>query len=289
MNASALALPVAVLAAVLPVAFDGGLGPEPEPGYRILVSNDDGIDSPALAALVAALSEQAEVVVCAPDGNRSGSSQSVAAMGAPMRVREAEVEGAVRAVAVGGTPADAVCFGLLELGRGKPFDLVVSGINQGANVGDLAHYSGTVGAAMEAAFRGVPAVAVSQGGRDRDWSFAASFTARFVAELRRHEPRPGTVYNLNVPSARAGEEPKPAVRAAGGSFLQTTGWEVVESGDGGREARARIAFRRQAPPGTDTEAFLAGRVTIAPLRFDWTDREALADLAGWDLGRAPGR
>ena len=253
------------------------------PLARILVTNDDGIGTKALAQLVVALAEEAEVVVCAPDSNRSGSSQSVAAWTTPMTVREGAVEGASLAVAVGGNPADAVSYGILELGKEKPFDLVISGINTGANVGDVSHYSGTVGAAMEAAYRGVPAIAVSQGGRSRDYALSADFTARFVDQLREHGTQAGLVYSINVPASAAENIQGVAVRPMGGSYLVTQGWSERETEDGETGAVARLAWVQEAPEGSDTAAFNAGYITVTPLKFDWTDREALADLDGWKL------
>ncbi len=137
---------------------------------RILVTNDDGIGSPGLRQLVLALSKDADVVICAPDSNRSGSSQAVPSLARPMTVKEMDVPGAKQAFAVSGRPADSVCYAVVALSKDKPFDLVVSGINSSANVGDLSHSSGTVGAAMEGVYRGIPSIAVSQGGRTRDTS-----------------------------------------------------------------------------------------------------------------------
>ncbi len=126
---------------------------------RILVTNDDGYESPGLRSLVAELATFADVVVSAPAGNRSGSSQSMGSLGGALEVERVEIPGAAVAYAINGTPAMAATFGLLELGREKPFDLLVSGINQGANVGKVSHLSGTVGAAMQGVYLGVPSIA----------------------------------------------------------------------------------------------------------------------------------
>ncbi|MDF1800824.1 MAG: 5'/3'-nucleotidase SurE [Planctomycetota bacterium] len=281
--------PVTAVALALLLVVLGRQEPEPtrQPPAslvrRVLVTNDDGIDSPALAQLVAALAARGhEVVVCAPNGDRSGSSQSVASWREGMTVREASVEGARLAFAVGGSPADAVCYGVLHLGTERPFDLVVSGINDGANVGELSHYSGTVGAAMEAAYRGLPAIAVSQGSRSRDFGFTADFTARFADELLRRGSRPGLVHSINVPGPKA-KDADVVPRAMGGSYLVVTGWSEAEASDEEGRARPKLGYRAAAPEGSDTAAFLGGKVTITPLQFDWTDRAALADLATWDL------
>jgi len=251
--------------------------------WRILVTNDDGIQSKALAELVSALAGHADVVVCAPDSNRSGSSQSVQAFGRPMTVKETAMPGASTAYAVGGSPADAVCYGVVALGADRPFDLVVSGINQGANVGEVSHYSGTVGAAMEGAYRGIPSIAVSQGGRWQDFSFSAHFTARFVEELRRRGARRGVVYSINVPTARAEDLAGVAVRPMGGSYIAVEGFTPPEGDGDVLSVRSNLRFHRDAPEGSDTAAFLESYVTVTPLRFDWTDRDALSDLLSWEL------
>jgi len=261
---------------------DGQSAAEPAP-WRILVTNDDGYATQALGDLVAALAEHYEVVVCAPDGNRSGSSQSILAFSSVLSVRDVEIEGASRAVAIGGTPADAVSYGLLELGKDKPFDLVVSGINEGPNVGDLAHMSGTVGAAMEAIYLGVPAIAVSRGGRSQSYAAAAQFTARFVAKLQERGSRPGIVYSINVPSGEPKDMLGVAPRPMGGSFIVNRGWVERETVEGEPGAAATVEFNRDAPEGSDTKAFFEGYITITPMHFDWTDKAALADLGTWDL------
>ena len=283
LRASALACSLLALVCLMPES--AGQDPEPEVGpLRILVTNDDGIQTLALAQLVAALAELGEVVVCAPDGNRSGTSQSVVAWSAPMSVSAAEVEGASLAVAVGGNPADAACYGLLELGKDAPFDLVVSGINEGANVGEVSHYSGTVGAAMEAAYRGVPAIAVSYGGRARDYSECAAFTARFASQLLAREPRPGLVYSINFPPGSAEDLKGVAACAMEGSYLVIRGWAERDTAQGEAGAVGRLQFLRSAgEAGGDTRAYLDGYVTVTPLQWDWTDRAALADLESWEL------
>ena len=140
--------------------------------YRILISNDDGINSPLIHALRDGLAtlDDVEIVVSAPDANKSGSSQSTD--GGARTVERVFANGEFFGYAVDGRPADAVRFGLLHLGKDEPFDLVVSGINQGANVGDVSHLSGTVGAAMEAIYQGIPAIAVSQDTANVDTSLS---------------------------------------------------------------------------------------------------------------------
>jgi 5'/3'-nucleotidase len=250
---------------------------------RILVTNDDGIDSPGIAALVTALAPLGKVWVSAPDANRSGSSASADGFGRPLPLAEHPIEGAVRACAVGGKPVDAAQFGILALGGGKPFDLVVSGINDGANVGDLAHYSGTVGAAVAAVHCGVPAIAVSQDRAIEGFERTARFTARFARVLMEHGPAPGVIYAINVPKPPAEGAQQVVAARMGGDFAAVEGYVETLGADGRGTCRARIRLEPRAAEGTDTAAYVAGRITVTPLRFDWTDEDVLTDLAGWDL------
>lgn len=252
------------------------------PRWRILVTNDDGIGTDALAALVHALSKTNDVVVCAPDGNRSGSSHSIS-LSRAMTIKEAAVAEATRAIAVGGSPADAVSYGLQELAEPAPFDLVISGINQGANVGDLSHMSGTVGSAMQAVYRGVPAIAVSQGRGRGGFEFAAEFTARFVSTLKERGARPGVVYSINVPPGGAEALKGVAIRPMGGSYLTTDGWASRRTEEGEDGVAPRLRLQGGGPEGSDTKAFLDGHITITPLQFDWTDRSAIEELSDWSL------
>lgn len=249
--------------------------------YRILITNDDGIDSPGIRALVETLGAQAEVMVVAPAENRSASSHSTETLRTPFRVSAFHRDGEAAGYAVDGTPADAARFGLLELGKDDPFDLVVSGINEGENVGHLAHVSGTVGAAKEALLHGVPAIAVSQSRRrGDDYLTAARFTARIVEQVRARGLPPGVLLSINVPAGQlAGAV---AVRMAGSEF-RYDGYRREGSDGDATVYRLRLGFQRPVEGG-DTRAFLAGHVTVTPLRIDWTDYDTLAELAGWDLG-----
>lgn len=140
-------------------------------GYHILVTNDDGIESPGIQRLADALGSVGEVTVVAPCGQRSGASMSVR-LDLPIRLRPYEVDGEPRGRCVDTTPAGSVILATQALAPDGGFDLVVSGINAGANTGDLARMSGTVGAAMAGAYYDIPAVAASLGGRSMDFAYA---------------------------------------------------------------------------------------------------------------------
>ncbi|MGB3975794.1 MAG: 5'/3'-nucleotidase SurE [bacterium] len=164
---------------------------------NILLTNDDGIRAPGLIALAEALSVENEVVIIAPDTEKSGSSHGLT-INQPLFVTETEV-GERTGFAVSGFPADCVKLGLSHLVKNRP-DLVISGINKGANTGINVFYSGTIAAAIEATFVGIPAIAVSiDSFVSPDYSFSAQFTANMVRILKTHGIPEKIVLNVNIP------------------------------------------------------------------------------------------
>ena len=277
--------------------------PEPSSPYHILVTNDDGIESAGIQTLAAELGSVGQVTIVAPCGERSGSSMSME-LDQEIRLRTfpeaAESSGGPMGNCVTTTPAGAVFFATRVLAPVAGFDIVVSGINRGANVGDVSHMSGTVGAAMAAAYLGVPAVAVSQGDLSAGFEYGAEMAARFVRELRLRGAEPGVVYSINLPTGTAEDTRGIAVRAMGGSFINIGHEEITEAegesgtdagGEGQRVFRLRFDASDPYPAGSDSEAYEAGFITITPLRFDWTDHASIESLETWDLralARDPG-
>lgn len=257
--------------------------PQQEPAaapkaWRILVTNDDGIDGAGLKALVAALDPLGEVVVSAPAANRSGSSRSTEMFSRELKIAQVTLPGADAAWSVDGTPADACAFGLLHLAGGRPFDLVVSGINAGANVGAFAYYSGTVGAALEGPAHGVPGMAVSldRGGSD---AVAARYAADFARAWLTRGATTEIVYSINVPRLADGAAASARAGRIGPAPYQTSGFAF--SADGGA-VRARLAPLTDLPAAdTDTALLASGNITVTPLRVEWTDAAALRALAEW--------
>lgn len=248
--------------------------------YRILVSNDDGIDSPLIHALSEGLATlpDVEVVVAAPDTNKSGSSQSTD--GGPRTVREVSVDGEFYGYSVDGRPADAVRFGLLHLGKDAPFDLVVSGINRGANVGDVSHLSGTVGAAMEAVMQGVPAIAVSQDTSNVDTGVTVALTKQLVTRYKDGSAPAGVVLSLNVPG---GELKGVAVRPMGEAYIASTPYTLSNRiGDMGTY-ESSYAPQRAEDTASDTYAYQNGYATLTPLKFDWTAHEMIETVESWGI------
>ncbi|HJM39326.1 MAG TPA: 5'/3'-nucleotidase SurE [Planctomycetota bacterium] len=254
---------------------------EAAPTPRILVVNDDGIRSPGLSALALALSDVGEVVVCAPSGNRSGASHSSVAFSETLVVNDISMKGATYACSISGTPSDATSFGVLHLGATNSFDLVVSGINRGANVGKIAHYSGTVGAALEGNYHGIPSIAVSQESRMRDFEATAQWTAQFAKALLAQEADPNICWSINAPRKPEGGWLGAKLAPMGGGYIQVTGFKSAKLPKGEPENakgfRAAFTFKGSYPENSDTEAYLNGWITVTPLRFNWTEYKFLKE------------
>jgi 5'-nucleotidase len=241
---------------------------------NILVTNDDGIDAPGLRALVGALDGIATVYVVAPDRERSAAAQSLTLV-EPVFYRSV----AEREWAVEGTPTDAVILALNKLLPERP-DLVLSGINNGGNLGENVYYSGTVAAAMEGCINGIPACAISLTGKrnEPDFSGAAKF-ARALAELALKEPLPkGVMLNANVPTNWNG-----GVRLTRQSPKITR--NVLKEGTDPR-GRTFVWLSEQkhideSEPDTDYAAIFAGSVSLTPLELDRTHPEFLNHLSHW--------
>jgi 5'-nucleotidase len=260
-------------------------------GMHVLLTNDDGIGAEGLQTLRRALLEVPgiELAVVAPDGNRSATARSITTR-RPLTVREVRFQDGTRGYATDGTPVDCVRLAHLGLVDGFATELVVSGINHGANLGDDVTYSGTVAAALEAIMLGLPGIAVSQQSRARDLDFrtgdafdfttAAAFTAAVVSRLADVGPPQGTLLNINVPGARpAGVD---VVRL--GKRVYQDELRLLVDEDGGR--RYQIygeAAGRSEETDTDLASVDAGRIAVTPLHFDLTDLAGMDALARADL------
>ncbi len=246
----------------------------------ILVTNDDGIDAPGIRALAHAVRSRGEVMVVAPEGNRSASGHAIT-LTQRISVAARPVEPGVRGFAVGGTPVDAVKLALEQLLPGPP-DLVLSGVNHGSNLGRDVFYSGTVSAAMEAAFMGAPAVAVSlaeRGGAHMEE--AAAFVAWWLDHAYRPLPR-GVFYNLNLPPLGAG--PPPALRITRLGQRHYLNEFQRQPPSGGRDwyTMAGLADETGEEADTDVAAVAAGFVSVTPLSIDLTARGTEETLAPLD-------
>lgn len=249
--------------------------------YHILLTNDDGIESPGIQVLAEALGAVGRVHLVAPCGERSGSGMSVA-LRDELHLRAIERGGTTLGHCVDTTPAGAVMLAITTLAPDGGFDLVVSGINRGSNVGDVSHLSGTVGGAMMGAFYGLPAVAASLTSSSTDFSYSARFVAAFVEELRRRPAMPGIVLSINIPKASEVDIAGVTIAKMGGSYLRFA-YDELPDGSDGRRFRPRIGLETRFPEESDTEAYMRDRITITPLLFDWTAYSVLDQLRGWSL------
>jgi len=243
---------------------------------RILLSNDDGYQAPGLRCLAAALASLGEIRVVAPDRNRSAASNSLT-LENPIRAWH-EDDGVVR---VDGTPTDCVHLAITGLLDEEP-DMVIAGINAGSNMGDDVIYSGTVAAAMEGRFLGLPAIAVSLVGEElRHYDSAAQAVVQLL-ELLKNDPLPAdTILNVNVPDV-----PWEAIEGFEATRLgrRHKSEPVVKMQDPrGRDIYwvGPVGAEQDAGPGTDFFAVRNNRVSLTPLHVDLTRYRALDQVASW--------
>jgi 5'-nucleotidase len=258
---------------------------------RVLLTNDDGIDAEGLQALRRALVAlpEIELAVVAPDGNRSATARSIT-FRRPLWVTETPFDDGTHGFACDGTPVDCVRLAALGLIEGFQPDVVVAGINHGANLGDDITYSGTVAAALEGVMMDLPAVAVSQQssagemdfrlGHAFDFTVAAAFAAALVDRLDDVPLPPGTLLNVNVPRGK----PKAVEVARLGKRVYRDELTLVEEEDG----RRRFRIYGDSPvhhdePGTDLSAVAEGRIAVTPLHFDLTAEHGMEELRAFDL------
>jgi len=267
---------------------------EAEAPFHVMLVNDDGIDSPGLAAVAAVLTADPayRVTVVAPAEQQSGVGHAIV-IRREIAVEPHDPVGEAPAWSVDGTPASVTAVGLTVVLEDDPPDLVISGINKGENIGRAAWYSGTIGAAREAVLRGVPAIAVSLeldwSDPKPDWKAAAAWTKRLVDGAREHRLPEGILLNVNFPVDTA---------AAHGFRLAGMGLEPdavsryeVDREDGG----VRFVTSRWAPPadaaaGTDIRAIADGFIPVTPLGLDqtaYTELPGLVEIDLWTVGAKP--
>lgn len=246
----------------------------------IVLSNDDGVYAPGLKVLQQVLKDIAEIKTFAPDRDRSGASNSLT-LSKPLRVQQIEEN----IISVQGTPTDCIHLALTGLMPQLP-DMVISGINAGSNMGDDVWYSGTVAAAVEGRFLGLPAIAISMAGEGpfEHYETAARIVKDLVLHIADKPLPPETILNVNVPQLPYDELKGIEVTRLGTrhksqpliSERDPRGNPIYWIGPSGKE--------QDASDGTDFAAVRAGRVSITPLRVDLTRHEMIRELRDWVSG-----
>jgi 5'-nucleotidase len=242
---------------------------------HILVTNDDGIHAPGLRALAEALRGIGTVSVVAPNVERSATAQSIT-LRQPIGCEQV----AEREWAVDGTPTDAMIVALHKLLADARPDIVVSGINRGANLGENVYYSGTVGAAMEGAINRIPSIAISLAYRGKDFDFgpSAKFAAKLVPLILRERLPKGVLLNVNVPQPYHG----------GVRFTRQSARLSRNLLQEGRDPRGRAYYwlhedviKEGVEPDTDYAAIFDGAISVTPLQLDRTHTTSLNHLSHW--------
>jgi 5'-nucleotidase len=255
---------------------------------HILVTNDDGIDSPGLLALKQALTNVGQVSVIAPDHNWSAAGHSKT-MHKPLRINKVHLADGDHAYSTDGAPSDCVAIAVLGFLQ-QPIDLVVSGVNSGSNMGDDITYSGTVAAAMEGIIWGVPAIAVSldhyvpEEPEANNFALAAKAAALVAARVLAESWRADTLLNINVPNQDDKEVVDFEITRLGRRGYQD---ELIVRTDpfgrhyywigGGKPTGVN-------EPGTDIHALAEGKISVTPIHLDLTNHGVVPKLKAWDLG-----
>ncbi len=272
---------------------------------RVLITNDDGIDDPKIKALAAAFARKAETVVVAPLGDRSGTTHMASAFQKhALQVERRKLGEGIRAFGVDGYPADCVLLALRGLMRETPPDLVVSGINDGPNLGFDWVASGTIGAARIAAYWGVPAIAVSGMKTEIPGSLeaVADWVVQFAGSGSVKGLRTGQYLTLSFPRIPPSDIKGIRVAERAGILLDFVFKRAAEA----QEQHAAETWRLQLPariegaPGTDAALYSAGYIVAVPMRADEMDPDLLRKLRAephrmprWPLskdgGQAPAR
>ncbi len=247
------------------------------PPYRILITNDDGVRAPGLAAMAQILQAIGEVIIVAPAQNQSGKGHSIT-ISEPIFREDLSLPNGLKAIGLAATPVSTVKVALANIVKPRP-DLVVSGINRGYNLGMAAYLSGTVGAAREAAIAGIPAIAASTLSGVRHYGAAAEAVLGVARRAKQHGLPPHTFLNVNIPDVgdTKGYQVTTQAMSGGGEerFAEATHpdgrtyyWNVyTEGGD--------------APQGTDVWAVARGYVAVTPMRAGEFDPRLQEKVRAW--------
>jgi 5'-nucleotidase len=269
---------------------------------RFLVTNDDGVYAPGLDALIGALSPLGEVIVVAPDRERSATAHAIT-LHKPLRVEKVSRNGAFYGYAASGTPVDCVKLAMVSL-LDEPPDFVVAGINPGTNVGTNAIYSGTVAAAVEGAMNGVTSIAISVDSAsaapddEPDYTAAAEFAARFIRSLVANECPRGMLFSINVPDVPRDQIRGVRITRQGRltfreQFHERTdpqrrryywlGGELSELDEADAASGDTASGDQASGPSTDSMAVRDGYISVTPIHYDLTDYAAIERVRSWSF------
>ena len=251
---------------------------------RILLTNDDGILAEGLISLYEELKDDFELSVVAPETEMSAVGHAIT-LSNPLRVRRFKRNGVFFGYGVNGTPADCIKIGVQEILQQRP-DIILSGINLGSNVGINLLYSGTVSAATEGAFLGIPSVAISLNTKNNpDFSFASRFSRRMIKFIMDNGLKEGTALNVNIPAI-------PEDQIKGISFTTQDLVRHRDRYEKRNDPRGNVYYWlasetpvKESIPNTDLKALKENRITITPITFDLTDLKEMKRLTsiGFDL------
>ncbi|WP_027670484.1 5'/3'-nucleotidase SurE [Rheinheimera baltica] len=246
---------------------------------RILLSNDDGVHAKGMQVLQQALSQIAEVTTVGPDRNCSGASNSLTLIN-PLRVQQMDNG----FLAVNGTPTDCVHLAISQLLDFTP-DLVVAGINHGANLGDDVLYSGTVAAATEGRHLGLPAIAVSLAGHDDDYFATAAYvTVQVIKQLKSHPLPADQILNINVPAVAIDQLKGIQVTRLGRRHKAETMTSTTDPWGRKIYWYGSLGPELDAGEGTDFHAVANGYASITPLQIDMSAYKSMDRLQQWLAG-----
>jgi 5'-nucleotidase len=251
---------------------------------HILVTNDDGIESDSLGPLADALAPLGEVHIICPEGNWSGASHSITLF-RPLRCRPTTLGSGHAAFVTDGSPTDCVRLAVLGFLRQKP-DLVVSGINRGANLGDDITYSGTVAAAMEGLLSNIPSIAISIGAFSTGLDFgpASAFAALLARNIFERGFISDALLNVNVPALPADKILGVEVTRLGKRNYRDQLVERLDPYGNPYYWVGGPAVSEEAEAGTDVAAVRAGKISVTPIALDLTSHALIEELAAWDWG-----
>lgn len=249
---------------------------------QILLTNDDGIYAPGIAALKHNIQDLGQITVVAPDVEQSGVGHSIT-FSHPLRIREAHLDNEFIGYSVNGSPADCVKLAIYEVMKDRP-DVVISGINMGSNVGIHILYSGTVAAAVEAAIMGFPSIAISFeiSGRYDDIHSAAKVARRVIERIITHKLPKGSLLNVNIPSIPPDQIKGIKVTRQFAHDFKETFEKRIDPG--GKAYYWLIGTDKtiHREEDTDINAVNEDYISITPLRYDLTDYSMQKKIVEWD-------